>query len=141
MIYVSPKLSIPKREIQFVYGTSSGPGGQHVNKVATKATLRFDIWNATSLTQSQKHKIATLLATRINKAGILRVTSSRHRSQRANKDIVVERFAFLLRQALKKVPTRKKTKVPRSSKRKRLESKKRRGDTKRGRGKIPPEIE
>ena len=140
MIYVSPKLSIPKREIQFVYGTSSGPGGQHVNKVATKATLRFDIWNATSLTQSQKHKIATLLATRINKAGILRVSSSKHRSQRANREVVLDRFAELLRQAIKPVRKRRTTKVPRSSKRKRLENKKRRGETKRGRGIVPPEL-
>jgi len=141
MILISSKLSIPMREIQFVYGTSSGPGGQHVNKVATKATLRFDLFNASTLTQTEKYRIATVLATRINKVGILRVTSSKHRSQRANKDIVVERFAELIRQALKRVPKRKKTKVPRSSKRKRLESKKRRGEAKRGRGKIPPELE
>ena len=141
MIYVSPKLSIPKREINFVFGTSSGPGGQHVNRVATKATLRFDIWNATTLTQAQKHRVASALATRINKEGILRVSSSKHRSQSANKEVVLERFAALMQEATKPIRKRRKTKVPPSSKIKRIENKKRRGETKRIRGKIPPAFE
>ena len=136
MLFVSDKLSVPKRELRFVYGTSSGPGGQHVNKVATKATLLFDVAHSKALTETQRKKITALLATRINKVGVLRVTSSKYRSQGENRKAVIERFAELLRETLKPVRKRKKAKVPRSSKRKRLETKKKRGETKRLRGKV-----
>ena len=136
MLFVSEKLSVLKREMRFVYGTSSGPGGQHVNKVATKATLLFDVVHSKSLTPTQRNTITEGLATRINKVGVLRVTSSKYRSQGENRKAVIERFAELLRETLKPVRKRKKAKVPRSSKRKRLETKKKRGETKRLRGKV-----
>ncbi len=138
MLYISNTLSVPKREVRFVYGTSSGPGGQHVNKVATKATLLFDVFNAESLTATQRTRIAQVLSTRMNKSGILRVTSSKFRSQGANREATIERFCALLRDAIKPIKNRKKSRVPRSSKKKRLLQKKKRGETKRLRGKVQP---
>ena len=139
MLFVSLSLSVPKSEVRFVYGTSSGPGGQHVNRVATKATLLFDVAQAQSLSVSQRRKITNALATRINKAGVLRVTSSKYRSQGANREAVIERFVELLCVAIKPILKLKKSKVPRSSKKKRLQSKLQRGETKRLRGKVQPD--
>jgi ribosome-associated protein len=139
MLFVSLSLSVPKSEVRFVYGTSSGPGGQHVNRVATKATLLFDVAQAESLSVSQRRKITNALATRINKAGVLRVTSSKYRSQGANREAVIERFVELLCEAIKPIRKLKKSKVPRSSKKKRLQSKLQRGETKRLRGKVQPD--
>ncbi|MDG1136771.1 MAG: peptide chain release factor-like protein, partial [Phycisphaerales bacterium] len=109
MLFVSLSLSVPKSEVRFVYGTSSGPGGQHVNRVATKATLLFDVAQAQSLSVSQRRKITNALATRINKEGVLRVTSSKYRSQGANREAVIERFVELLCEAIKPIQKRKKS--------------------------------
>ena len=84
MLFVTSKLSIPSREIKYVYGTSSGPGGQHVNKVATKATLLFNVLNSDSLSPIQKVRVMDKLKTRINKLGVLRVVSSKFKSQKKN---------------------------------------------------------
>jgi ribosome-associated protein len=139
MIYISTALSVPKREVRFVYGTSSGPGGQHVNKVATKATLLFDVVNADSLSSTQRARIEQTLSTRMNKSGILRVASSKYRSQGANREATIERFCELIRDAIKPIKKRKKSNVPKSSKKKRLLHKKKRGETKRLRGKVQPD--
>ncbi|MBT5136826.1 MAG: aminoacyl-tRNA hydrolase [Phycisphaerae bacterium] len=138
MIHITSTLSIPRREIRFVYGTSTGPGGQHVNRVATKATLLFDVNRATTLTNSHRRRLNVALATRINKEGILRVSSSKYRSQKANRDAATERFVELLNIALTPAKKRKSTRVSRSQKKKRLEHKKKRSETKKLRGKVQP---
>ena len=139
MHFVTSKLSIPAREITFVYGTSTGPGGQHVNRVATKATLLFDINRSNSLTPLQKQRIHEKLKTRVNKLGVLRVTSSKFKSQKNNRQVSIDRFIELIRESIKPVRKRKATKVPYSSKRKRVIAKKNRGETKRLRNKVQPE--
>ncbi|MGY8756858.1 MAG: alternative ribosome rescue aminoacyl-tRNA hydrolase ArfB [Phycisphaerales bacterium] len=138
MIRITNTLSIPLREIRFVYGTSTGPGGQHVNRVATKATLLFDLNRATTLTNSHRRRLDIALATRINKEGVLRVSSSKYRSQKANRDAATERFVELLNIALTPAKKRKSTRVSRSQKKKRLEHKKKRSETKKLRGKVQP---
>ncbi|MDP7004859.1 MAG: alternative ribosome rescue aminoacyl-tRNA hydrolase ArfB [Phycisphaerales bacterium] len=130
---------IPLKELRFVYGTSTGPGGQHVNRTATKATLLFDINQSLFLSQSHKNKLFASLSTRINKEGILRVSSSKHRSQKANREETITRFFELINDVLKSKKIRKKTSIPSSSRRKRLEQKKKRGDKKRLRGQVQPE--
>ncbi len=124
-----------------MYGTSSGPGGQHVNKVATKATLLFSVTNSASLTSYQRTRILNKLSTRINKEGTLRVSSSKHRSQRANRESALDRFSVLIREALAPLKKRRKTKVSRTQKQKRLENKKKRGQTKRLRSKVQPDAQ
>ncbi len=140
MLRVNARVSIPNKELTFTYGTSTGPGGQHVNRVSTKATLLFDVDASQTLSKMQKQRIHNRHATRINKLGVLRVSSSKYRSQRANKEAAKSRFLELLQEALKPTRTRRKTKVPRSSKLKRLDSKKKRGEIKRLRGKVQPDI-
>ena len=133
MIRIIDELSIPREELTFTASRSSGPGGQHVNKVSTRVTLRFDVVNSPSLTPAQKDRIGERLTTRMSKAGVLRVVSQQTRSQKANRDAALERFVALLQQALEQMPERKPTKAPAAAKQKRLDEKKRRGQLKRKR--------
>ena len=130
MIYVIDGVSIPEEEISLAASRSGGPGGQNVNKVSTKVTLTFDIAASKVLSEVQKATIAAKLATRINKEGVLQVTSQRTRSQEMNRADAIERFAELLRRALTPQRARFKTRVPSGAKRQRLHEKKKRSATK-----------
>ncbi|MFA5240142.1 MAG: alternative ribosome rescue aminoacyl-tRNA hydrolase ArfB [Phycisphaerae bacterium] len=114
-------------ELVFKFSRGGGPGGQNVNKVNTRATVLFDAANSRSFSDEQKKRILEALANRADKAGVIRVVSQRHRTQKANRDAAVERLEELLKVALKKKKARKKTKVPYAARRKRLEKKKQRG--------------
>ena len=138
MIYINETLVIPEGELTFTASGAGGPGGQHVNKTSTRITLWFDVQNSPSLTAEQKARIAENLHTRINKNGMLRVSAQRHRSQAANRQQTVEKFAELIGQALEEPAKRKKTRVPRRAKKRRLEEKKHRGRKKQFRLKIAP---
>lgn len=138
MIEVADQISIPDDELSFTASHSSGPGGQNVNKVSSRVTLWFDVVNSPSLTQDQKDLVMRRLATRISKDGVLRVISQQTRSQLENKELAIERFAELLRDALRQVPVRKKTRVSKGAKLRRLEEKKQRGSLKQGRSKRVP---
>jgi ribosome-associated protein len=135
-VRVNDRLSIPEDELAFSASRSGGPGGQHVNKVSSRVTLRFDLDGSPSLTESQKDRIRNRLATRVSNDGVLRVVCQRHRSQLANRREVVERFAELLRTALRRPRRRRKTRVPTESKRRRLQEKRRRGELKRRRSRA-----
>jgi ribosome-associated protein len=130
MIRITDQLTIPEYELWFTTARSGGPGGQHVNKVNSRVTLWFDVASSPSLSDMQKRRIMTRLATRVNRDGILRVVSQQHRSQTANRDIAIERFMALLREALTEVPTRHKTRVSAAAKRRRLNEKKQRSQIK-----------
>jgi len=130
-VKVSQRVSIPEDELRFTASRSSGPGGQNVNKVATRMTLLFDLENSPSLSGFQKERIKGRLATRINAQGVLRVVSQRHRRQAANKREAVERFGRLMAEALRTRRPRKKTQVSRAIKNRRREENKRRSRLKR----------
>ena len=127
MIQIKDKVEISESELIFTASRSSGPGGQNVNKVNTRVTLFFDITASQGFSEFQKSRILKKLATRTSKAGLIRVVSQKHRTQKANRDAAVERLTELLRAALKTTPPRKKTKVPFSEKHNRLQNKKQRG--------------
>ena len=133
MIAILDGLEIPEHELDFAVSRSGGPGGQNVNKVSTRVTLRFNVDSSESLNKDQRRRIHSRLATRINKEGILQVTSQRTRSQELNRADVLERFAELLREALHKEPPRIPTRVSRAAKIKRVEEKKKRTEIKVGR--------
>ncbi len=126
-------IEIREEGLVFKYYRSVGPGGQNVNKVNTRVTDFFDVAGARGFSDSQKRRILKRLATRANKNGVVRVVSQRYRTQRANREAVVERLGELLGEALKKKVVRKKTKVPEYARQKRLEEKKRRSLLKRQR--------
>ena len=121
---ITGTLSIPEKEITFIASRSSGPGGQHVNKVSSRVTLQFNVFLSSSLSEEQKQRILFKLKTRINRDGILQVSSQANRSQFVNKEAVKERFIEIIKQALAREPIRKKTKPSNAAKRRRLDQKK-----------------
>ena len=136
MIQINDEVTIDANELEFEYARSSGPGGQNVNKVETKATLRFSLAQNSSLTEEQKDLIRLRMPGRITKKDILRVMCQRHRTREANRKECLERFASILADALTEDPERRPTRVPRKTKRRRLEDKKRRGLLKASRGPV-----
>jgi len=135
LISILSGLEIPETELEFVASRSGGPGGQNVNKVSSRVTLRFDLERTTALSADQLRLIRSKLATRINKNGVLQVTSQVTRSQDLNREDVIARFADLLRAALHQEKKRVKTKASRASKEQRIQEKKNRTRIKQGRGK------
>jgi ribosome-associated protein len=123
--------------LRFVFSRSSGPGGQNVNKVSTRVTLLFDVSATTALTPRQRARVMENLATRINSEGVLRVVSSRHRSQAANRQAATARFVALLAEALAVPKPRIETRVPQAAVARRLREKARRSEAKRRRGYRP----
>ena len=119
-------IRIDPRELSFSFVRSSGPGGQNVNKVASRVVLRFNVRESASMTPEQKVRIRRRLGRRVSRAGIITVTSQVHRTQQANRRRAVERLLELLTAAARPSKPRKKTRVPAAVKRRRLEDKLRR---------------
>ena len=137
-VIVNERVRIPLSELRFVFSRSSGPGGQNVNKVSTRVTLLFDLSATESLTPGQRARVQRRLSTRIGRHGVLRVVSVRHRTQAANRQAAIQRFAELLAEALIVREARLKTRVPRSAIQRRRVDKTRRSRIKRLRGTRPP---
>ncbi|MDZ7860774.1 MAG: alternative ribosome rescue aminoacyl-tRNA hydrolase ArfB [Candidatus Krumholzibacteriota bacterium] len=141
MLKINRRVAVPESETAFRFSTSSKPGGQNVDRVNTKVTLLFDVAASRALSERQKNRIIKKLKGRINKEGILRVSSQKHRSQSENRKAAVEHFVSLLQNALKRSARRKKTRKPRSAKERRLETKKRRARLKKLRSGVDPSRE
>ena len=139
-IHLGRGVRVRRDELVFTSSRSSGPGGQNVNKVSTRVTLRFDVDASPSLTEDQKCLIRRRLATRITRAGVLYIVSSKHRTQLANRKAATERFVALLCEALAPVRKRRHTSIPTRSRQHRLADKTRRSETKRLRQR-PGEVE
>jgi len=123
-------------ELHFAASRSSGPGGQHVNKVSTKVELRFDVMNSSLLSPEEKELILEKLSNRINQEGELVLVYQRSRSQAKNKERVIEKFYELLINALTPRKKRKPTKPSPVSKEKRLEEKRLQAEKKDRRKKV-----
>lgn len=130
-LVVNRAITIAGHELEEHFIRSSGPGGQNVNKVASAVQLRFDARNSASLTEPAR---AALLAMPfVTRGGVLVITAQRFREQEKNRADARARLAEIIRRAATPKKARRPTKVPKASRRKRLENKKRRGETKRGR--------
>ena len=127
---------VPADLLRAVFSRSGGPGGQNVNKVETRVTIEVDV-DALPLPEDRKARLRERLASRINRDGVLRVTSQVARSQSDNRDRALARMEELLRESLIEQKPRRKTRVPKGVKEKRLDEKKKRGEKKRLRG-APP---
>jgi ribosome-associated protein len=136
LLRVNEQLAIPHAELTYRATRSGGPGGQHVNTSSTRVELEFDVHSSPSLSDEQRARITERLATRIDGNGILRLGSSKGRSQHQNREDVTERLARILGDALKERKARKRTKIPRAAKEARLQEKKQRASVKKNRRPI-----
>ncbi len=114
---------------------AQGAGGQNVNKVSSAVHLRFDI-RASSLPDDVKERLLALRDQRISKDGVVIIKAQAHRSQEKNKADALQRLQEMLMQAAQVAVMRKPTRPTRGSQRRRLQTKKQRGETKSMRGKV-----
>ena len=133
MLRVTPALAIEESELEERFVRASGPGGQNVNKVATAVQLRFDPGHSPSLTEEVRARLRALAGNRVTTDGVLVIDARRHRTQAQNREDARERLAELLRQALVRPKRRRKTRPTKGSVEKRMQSKRKRSETKRGR--------
>jgi ribosome-associated protein len=135
-IRVTPELTISRQELEYRATRSGGPGGQHVNTSSTRIELTWDVANSPGLSDAQRERLLDKLAARMDSSGVLRITESGSRSQLQNKETATARLAEVVAAALHVPKPRKKTRPPKASREKRLQSKRRRSEVKKLRGPV-----
>ena len=135
MVRISANVSIPAREIEVSAIRAQGAGGQNVNKVSSAIHLRFDI-GASSIPDLYKERLLKLNDQRITKEGVVVIKAQEYRSQEKNRDEALRRLQELIRSVAASPKKRKPTRPTRSSQKKRLDSKTKRGAVKLTRAKV-----
>jgi ribosome-associated protein len=133
MLVVNSTLSVPLAEFEFTFARSGGPGGQNVNKVNSKATLRWGVKASPSLPEGVRQRFLAKNRRRITTEGDLVLSSQRYRDQGRNVADCLDKLRDMLEQAAIEPKPRKKTKPSRAAKRRRLEDKRHRSARKEGR--------
>jgi ribosome-associated protein len=133
LILINEKLGLPQSELQFRFSTGGGPGGQHVNKTATRVTLLFDVANSPSLDEDTRARLLNRLASRLDRRGLLHIDVHESRSQWQNRAMAIARFQSLVAEALVESPERHPTRPSRRARQERLEEKRRRSNVKKDR--------
>jgi ribosome-associated protein len=132
-IVVTPRVTIPGGELAFAFTRSGGPGGQNVNKVASKVELRWNPVTSAALTADDRAWLIERLRSRLTGDGTLIVTSSATRDQLKNRDDATSKLALIVRAALERPKPRRATKPSRSAKRRRVADKRHKSEIKRNR--------
>jgi ribosome-associated protein len=122
---ITRTLDLPLGEVELRTSRSSGPGGQHANKTETRVEALFDVEASETLSDAQKRRLVTKIGP------VVRAVAQDERSQSRNRDLALERLAEAIRAALRRPRPRRPTRPTKASQERRLESKKRRGETKR----------
>jgi ribosome-associated protein len=135
-LQITAHISIPMREIELTYARAGGPGGQNVNKVSSKAVLRFNVRDSPSLTGPVRARILTQLGTRLTRDGDLVLSSSAYRDQPRNREAVLERLRALLGGAAAPRKRRRPTTPSAAARERRLADKKARAARKRERAQL-----
>jgi ribosome-associated protein len=132
-IVVTPRVTIPGGELAIAFSRSGGPGGQNVNKVASKVELRWNPGTSAALTDDERAWLVQRLKSRLTGDGTLIVTSTATRDQGKNRDDATSKLALIVRAALARPKPRKPTKVSRGAKRRRVADKRHHAEIKRNR--------
>lgn len=130
MIRVTERIAIEENELDESFIRASGPGGQNVNKVSSAVQLRFNARTSRSLPNDVSIRLQRLAGSRLTNEGVIVITANRHRSQDQNRDEARERLFDMIREAANPPPPRRATKPTRSSKKRRVDSKVKRGHVK-----------
>ena len=133
-LFVSSTLTVPANELRFTAVRASGPGGQNVNKVASKVELRFDFEQSKVLSAEQKSRLRVFASSKLDAEGAILLVSQLTRDRQRNLEDARAKLAELLIAAAKRPKRRKPTKPSRSAKESRLNEKRRQSDRKRDRG-------
>jgi ribosome-associated protein len=135
MLHVTPTVAIPDHELDERFVRASGPGGQNVNKVSTAVELRFDV-PASQLPRDVKERLLALAGKRVSQGGVLLIDSREHRTQSQNRAAARARLVELVRRAMRRPRSRKKTRPTKAARERRLESKGQRARVKARRGPV-----
>ena len=135
MIQVTERIAIEENELDESFIRASGPGGQNVNKVSSAVQLRFDARTSRSLPNDVSIRLQRLAGNRLTNEGVIVITASRHRSQDQNRDEARERLFAMIREAANPPPPRRATKPTKASRKRRVDSKVKRGHIKKMRSK------
>ena len=133
---INDRVTIPGRDLSWGAARASGPGGQNINKVATKVTLRFDLRGTEALTQTQKRRLRKLAGRRLDADGGVLVTAQAERSQSQNLERARATLRRLVLEALVPPKPRVATKPSRAQKRRRLQDKRRQSEKKQSRAPV-----
>ena len=139
MLIITPNLQIPLREFRFTFARSSGPGGQNVNKVNTKALLRWPVVTSPSLPVVVRNRLSAKYARRLTAEGDLLISSQRFRDAGRNVADCLEKLRRMVLEVALPPKPRRPSKPTGSAVRRRLDAKRRHADKKRGRRAGPPE--
>jgi ribosome-associated protein len=133
ILAVNRTITIPERELKFTFSRSSGPGGQNVNKVSSKATLHFRAVDSPSLPADVRQRLLAAFKSRLTKEGELVISSQEHRDQPQNIAACLTRLKEMILLVAKPPKKRRATRPTRGSKVRRLKTKKERSQVKAGR--------
>jgi len=129
-VRVNTGLTIPGDELVIRASRSGGPGGQHVNTTSSRIELRWDVASSRAPDETQRTQLLERLASRLTGDGVLVLHASEHRSQHRNREAAVERLRTLVADALLTPEERRPTRPRRAARRRRLDAKRARGETK-----------